>query len=181
MQGFMGWALYYIKSALRVSPYFQVLALFKSFQRRVHPTLLKQEMQIIKCSKQHTLLTGKLIKSVRLSTWWLPQTSGTHIWESRWFELMYILLGKIWPIRHTHPTLSPRMVPDHTYLKRSTHSNLLWSHQHICTDPLPLRRRAPDTIHSSMVVWSAGPYPASLPQQSMRQWGKDKLLLSTNY
>jgi hypothetical protein len=27
------------------------------------------------------------------------------------------------------------------------------------------RRRAPDTIHSTMVIRSAGPYPASLPQQ----------------
>jgi hypothetical protein len=27
MQGFMRWALYYAKSALRVDPYFQVLAL----------------------------------------------------------------------------------------------------------------------------------------------------------
>jgi hypothetical protein len=36
----------------------------------------------------------------------------------------------------------------------------------------PPRRRAPDTIHSSMTVWSAGPYPASLPQQLMRHWGK---------
>jgi hypothetical protein len=36
MQCFMGKALYYVKPALRVSPYFQVLALFKSFRRRLH-------------------------------------------------------------------------------------------------------------------------------------------------
>jgi hypothetical protein len=44
MQGIMGKALYYAKPMLRVSPYFQVLALFKSFWRRLHPTLLKQEL-----------------------------------------------------------------------------------------------------------------------------------------
>jgi hypothetical protein len=36
----------------------------------------------------------------------------------------------------------------------------------------PLRRRDPNTIHSSMVVWSVGPYPPSLTQQPMRQWEK---------
>jgi hypothetical protein len=41
------------------------------------------------------------------------------------------------PIHHTHPTLCPRMVPDHTYLTWSTHSNLSQSHQQNCTDPLP--------------------------------------------
>jgi hypothetical protein len=50
---------------------------------------------------------------------------------------MHTLQGKIWPTCHTHPTLSPRMVPDHTYLTRSTHNNLSWSRQYICTDPLP--------------------------------------------
>jgi hypothetical protein len=52
-QGIMGKALYYVKPALRVSPYFQVLALFKTFRRWLDPTLLKQELQAIKCSKQH--------------------------------------------------------------------------------------------------------------------------------
>jgi hypothetical protein len=31
---------------------------------------------------------------------WRPQTSGTHIWESRWFESMYTLQGKIWYTWH---------------------------------------------------------------------------------
>jgi hypothetical protein len=30
---------------------------------------------------------------------------------------------------HTHPTLSLRMVPDHTYLTQSLHSNLSHNHQ----------------------------------------------------
>jgi hypothetical protein len=68
MQCFMGKALYYVKPALRVSPYFQVLAIFKSFRRMLRPTLLKQELQAINCSKQHTSITDKLIKFVKLST-----------------------------------------------------------------------------------------------------------------
>jgi hypothetical protein len=62
-------------------------------------------------------------------------------------------------------TLSPHMVHDHTYLTRSIYSNLLYSHQQIWTDPLHPRRRASDTIHSTMAIWSVGPYLASLPQQ----------------
>jgi hypothetical protein len=45
---------------------------------------------------------------------WLPQTSGTHIRESRRFKSMYTLQGKTWSIRHTLSTLNPRRVPDHT-------------------------------------------------------------------
>jgi hypothetical protein len=48
----------------------------------------------------------------------------THIWESRWFELMYTLQGKTRPTHHMFSTLSPRMVQDHTYLTRSMYSNL---------------------------------------------------------
>jgi hypothetical protein len=47
----------------------------------------------------------------------------THIRESRWFESMYILQEKTRPTWHTLPTLSPRMVQDHTYLTWSTYSN----------------------------------------------------------
>jgi hypothetical protein len=147
---------------LRVSPYFQVLALFKSFQKRVHPTLLKQELQTIKCIKQHTSITDRLIKSIKLSTWWLPQTRDTHIWESQWFESIYTLHGKTWPTRHTHPTLSLRMVPDHAYLKQSTYSNPLCSHQQIWTDPLHLRIMAPDPTHTMSADWFTGLYLASL-------------------
>jgi hypothetical protein len=71
-------------------------------------------------------------------------------------------------------TLSPCMVYDHTYLTWSTYSNLSYSHQQIWTDPLHLRRRAPDTIHSTPAARSMGSYPASLPQQLMEQWGKSQ-------
>jgi hypothetical protein len=66
------------------------------------------------------------------------------------------------------------MVYDHMYLTWSTYSNLLYSRQHIWTDPLHLRRRASDTIYNMSVVRSVGPYPASLPQQPMEQWRKVK-------
>jgi hypothetical protein len=78
---------------------------------------------------------------------------------------MYTLQGKTQPTRHTLFTLSPHMVHDHTYLTWSTYSNLSYRRQHIWTDPLHPRRRAADTIHNTMTIRSAGPYPASLPQQ----------------
>jgi hypothetical protein len=165
----MGKALYYVKLALRVSPYFQVLAIFKSFRRRLYLTLLKQELQAIKCSKQHISITDKLIKFVKLSMWWLPQTSGTHIQESQRFKSMYTLQGKTRPTHHTHPTLSPRMVPDHTYLTWSTHSNLSWVTNRFEWIPLLLRKRAPDTISNTSVDRFMGPYPVSLPSQPIKQ------------
>jgi hypothetical protein len=58
--------------------------------------------------------------------------------------------------------------------------NLSRSRQQI-TDPLPSRRRALDTIHSMPADRSAGSYLASLPQQSIKQWGKVKLLVTTDY
>jgi hypothetical protein len=79
---------------------------------------------------------------------------------------MYTLQGKTQSICHTLSTLSPRMIHDHTYLTQSTYSNLSYSRQQIWTNPLHPRRRAPDTIHSTTTIRSAGPYPASLPQQS---------------
>jgi hypothetical protein len=89
----------------------------------------------------------------------------THIRESQRFESMYTLQRKIRPTRHTLSMLSPRMVHGHTYLTRSTYSNLSYSRQQIWTDPLHPRRRAPNTIHITMAIWSVGPYSASLPQQ----------------
>jgi hypothetical protein len=44
--------------------------------------------------------------------WWLQQTSGTHIWESQWFESIYTQ-EKIRSTRHMLFTLDPRRVPDH--------------------------------------------------------------------
>jgi hypothetical protein len=104
----------------------------------------------------------------------------THIRESRRFESMYTLQRKTRPIRHTLSMLGPRMAFNHTYLKWSTYSNLSWSHQQIWTDPLLLRIRAPD-ITPSPIEWSTDPYPASLPNQPLKQWGKTKIMLITGY
>jgi hypothetical protein len=54
---------------------------------------------------------------------------------------MYTLHEKIRPTRHTHLTLSPRMVPDHTYLTWSTHSNLSWVADRFGRIPLLLRKK----------------------------------------
>jgi hypothetical protein len=85
---------------------------------------------------------------------------------------MYTLQGKTQPTCHTLSTLSPHMIHDHTYLTWSTYNNLSYSHQHIWTDPLHPRRRAPDTIHSTTAIRSVGPYPSSLPQQPKSSEGK---------
>jgi hypothetical protein len=69
--------------------------------------------------------------------WWLPQTCGTHIRESRWFKSMYTIQGKTQPARHMLSTLSPCMAIDHTYLTWSTYSNLLRNREHIWINPLP--------------------------------------------
>jgi hypothetical protein len=89
----------------------------------------------------------------------------THIRESRRFESMYTLQGKTQPTWHMLSTLSPCIVHDHTYVTRSTYSNLSYSRQQIWIDPLHPRRGAPDIIYGTTVIRSTGLYPASLPQQ----------------
>jgi hypothetical protein len=78
------------------------------------------------------------------------------------------------PTRHTHPTLSPCMVLDRTYLTRSMHSNLTCSHQQSWAGSLLPRNRAPNTIHSTLADRSVGPYPVSLPRQPLKQWGQSQ-------
>jgi hypothetical protein len=75
---------------------------------------------------------------------------------------------------HTHPTLSLRMVPDHTYLTQSLHSNLSHNHQQSWAEPLFPRKRALDTIHITMANRSTGPYQVSLPSQPIKQWGQSQ-------
>jgi hypothetical protein len=82
--------------------------------------------------------------------------------------------GETRQTHHTHPTLSLRMVPDHTYLTQSTHSNLSHNHQQSWAGPLFPRKRALDTIHSTMTNRSMGPYQISLLNQPMTQWGQSQ-------
>jgi hypothetical protein len=83
--------------------------------------------------------------------------------------------GETRPTHHTHPMLIPRMIPNHTYLTWSTHSNLSRSHQQSWIGPLLPRKRAPDTIQSTPADWSTGSYPVFLQSQPMKQWGQNQL------
>jgi hypothetical protein len=66
------------------------------------------------------------------------------------------------------------MILKHTYLTRSTYSNLLCSRQQGRAGPQLLRKRTPDTIHNTTADRSVGPYPVSLPIQPMKQWGQSQ-------
>jgi hypothetical protein len=102
--------------------------------------------------------------------YWRPQTSGYSYQTVAAIRIDVHPAGEIQPTCHKHPTLSPHMVPDHTYLTWSTHINLSRSHQQIWTNPLLWRRRDPDLTHSTPADRSTGPYPASLPEQPKKQW-----------
>jgi hypothetical protein len=58
-----------------------------------------------------------------------PQTSGYSYPRVMVIRIEVHPTGETLPTRHMHPTLGPRMVPDHTNLTCSTHSNLSRSHQ----------------------------------------------------
>jgi hypothetical protein len=121
-------------------------------------------LQTINWSKyHHSTLT--INHTVKLATRRRPQTSGYSYPRVAAIRIDVHPAGETQPTRHMLSTLSLRMAHDHTYLTWSTYSNLSYNHQQIWTDPLHPRRRAPDTIHSTPAIWSAGPYPASLPQQ----------------
>jgi hypothetical protein len=100
---------------------------------------------------------------MKLSTWWLPQTSGTHIRESRWFKSMYTLQGKIWLTRHTLSTLSPHIVLDNTYLTWSTYSSLSWVTDKFGQISLSQEKGIPDYIPNTPAGRSLGPHLVSLP------------------
>jgi hypothetical protein len=85
---------------------------------------------------------------------------------------MYTLQGKTWPTRHV------RFPPQSTYARRTlpTGGPRTWqpstSHRQSWTESLLPRKMAPDTIHSTPVDRSVGPYPISPPSQPMKQWRK---------
>jgi hypothetical protein len=147
---------HYVKLTLRVDHYFHVLTLFKSLWLEgatytSHPRVATKQLYWNNIN----------ISSIKLTMWWLPQTSGTHIRESRWFKSIYTLQGKIWLTRYTLSMLGPCMTFDHMYLTRFTHINSVGqSHS--------LRKRAPDLIHSTMADRSTGSYPSSLPRQPLK-------------
>jgi hypothetical protein len=99
----------------------------------------------------------------------------THIRESRQFESMYTLQGKTWPTRHV------RFSHQSTYVRRTlpTGGPRTWqpstSRRQSWTESLLLRKRAPDTIFSTSVDRSVGPYPVSLPSQRIKQWRKPNM------
>jgi hypothetical protein len=128
----------------------------------VHPTPIIQELQTRSVLSNKISVTIKLIK---LSTWWLPQTSDTHIRESRRFESMYALQGK------TQPTWHVRFPRQSMYAQRTLPAGGWQS----WTESLLLRKRAPDTIHNSPINRSVGPYPVSPPSQLMKQWRKPNI------
>jgi hypothetical protein len=67
MQDFIGSALYYAKPALRVSPYFHVLAIFKSLKLKLPSTLIKQELQqVIILKHNNSIVTINHV--IKLST-----------------------------------------------------------------------------------------------------------------
>jgi hypothetical protein len=78
---------------------------------------------------------------------------------------MYTLQGKIRPTRHIHFSCQS------TYIRRTLPMGgpCTWqpstSHRQSWTESLLLRKRAPDTIHSTTANRSAGPYPVSLLSQ----------------
>jgi hypothetical protein len=105
---------------------------------------------------------------------WRPQISGYSYSRVAAIQIDVHPAGDTRPTRHTHPTLSPCMVLDHMYLTRSTHSNLLCSHQWNWAGSLLPRKRTPDTIYSTSADRSTGLYLVSLPKQSLKQWGQSQ-------
>jgi hypothetical protein len=70
-----------------------------------------------------------IIHVIKLSTCRWPHTNSYSYPRVTVIRIDVHPAGETRPTRHTHPTLSPLMVPDHTYCPRSIHSNLSCSHQ----------------------------------------------------
>jgi hypothetical protein len=87
---------------------------------------------------------------------------------------------KTQPTRHTLSTLSPCMVKDHTYLMWSTYSNLRESSTTLDRVTTP-EKRAPNTIHNTLVDRSAGPYLVFSPDPTNEAVEKAKHLLIASY
>jgi hypothetical protein len=88
---------------------------------------------------------------------------------------MYTLQGKTWPTQHV------RFPRQSMYTRRTlpTGGPRMWqpfmSHQQSRTESLLLRKKAPDTTHSTSADRSIGLYPVSHPSQPMKQWRKPNI------
>jgi hypothetical protein len=88
---------------------------------------------------------------------------------------MYTLQGKTWPTRHVrfpHQSMYAQCTLPTGSLRTWQPSMSCWQSW---TESLLLRKRAPNTIYSTPVGWSMGPYPVSLPSQPMKQWRKSNI------
>jgi hypothetical protein len=124
---------------------------------------------------QHTSITNKFNKFVKLSTWWQPQINDTHIRESRWFESMYTLQGKTWSTRHTLSTVDSRMVLDHTSpVIRVGNLSLVPTRMKQATTPgriLGDQRQIDSTVVSGHLI---------LPP-SLQPWSRGEMFRSSGY
>jgi hypothetical protein len=116
---------------------------------------------------------GSLINNIPLDVYALTAANKwLLIFESHGDSNRCTPTGETRPTCHMHPTLSLRMITDHTYLTWLMHSNLSRSHQQSWAGSLLPRKRAPDTINNPPADRSAGPYPVSLPRHPLKQWGQ---------
>jgi hypothetical protein len=81
---------------------------------------------------------------------------------------MYTMQGKTQPTHQTHPTLSPCIVLDHTYLTWSTHSNLSWVIDRFGHIPLLSRKKRLPT--QSPARWLTDPRVHTQFLSQANQW-----------
>jgi hypothetical protein len=176
-----------------VSHYFQVLALIKSYlfltflnqlysnhyNKKLSFKLIKQELQQVIIVKQF----HNSIINITLVNYYLM----TDINKQLFISESHDDLNRCTPCRgkpDQHNLYASRASPrtPRVWFLRAVHvyDNLSHSRQQIWTDPLLSRRRDSNTTPSAS-EWSAGPHPASLPNQLLKQWEKTKLLLTTSY
>jgi hypothetical protein len=165
----MGWALYYAKPALKVHPYFQILALFKSFRKRGASYSNHTRVAHNKCIKQHT---SKQICSL---------SSLSYLCDD--YRKQAILISK--SCGDSNRCTPCRGKPDqhdtyafHTSPRTSgicflwavpVRGNLSRFIDRFGKIPLLPRKRVPDTIYNMPADRSVGPYSISLPSQPMKQ------------
>jgi hypothetical protein len=91
---------------------------------------------------------------------WRPQTSGYSYPRVTAIRINVHPAGEARPTCHAHLTLSLCMVPNHTYLTRSAHSNLSWVTDRFGWIPL-LSRKRNSRLHPQHVGWPICGSPSS--------------------